>query len=202
MKKLIPLMFLFCFNSSFCQLTISTPNNDYKVIKNKRIVEDKLYIDSFYDNKDLRLITNGIVYFDSVGKKEIMNKAKNWASTAFVNLREVLVGETEDQIVINFISNSFFTKSFTGNYPSPRYIKLVLKFKDNKLKYEYYDDGNTSQGGVTPRIIFLVDWFKEKKGKVFARDSAIEGLLALKEQIDNNVQSLILSVNSHKKEDW
>ena len=72
------------------------------------LVNDKLHIDSLYENKEENLIISRVLEFEGLKKDELKTKVKNWGSTKFVNLKEVLVSETDDQIVLNYIESSFF----------------------------------------------------------------------------------------------
>ena len=43
--------------------------------------------------------------------------------------------------VLNYIDKSFFIK-YMGKIPYSWYVRLVIQFKDGKIKCSYYDDGN------------------------------------------------------------
>jgi hypothetical protein len=175
------------------------------------IVDGKLNIDSIYQKKDELIIVSGIHSFDSISKIDLIKKVKQWGGTKFVNLKEVLVGETEDQLVFNYITNSYYIKTVMGKDPIPWYIRLVIQFKDGKIRCTYYDDGNVTmispQGSPGPaaRTIKLKDYFKEKDG-VFINNtkSLMNGLEALRKSIDNDFTSIkedILKGES-KTNDW
>lgn len=61
-------------------------------------------IDSLYINKGDLLINQRILVIDSVSREELINRIKNWGGVSFVNLKEVLVSETQDQLVFNYIT--------------------------------------------------------------------------------------------------
>ena len=75
------------------------------------LIDGKLNIDSFYKDKSELLIYTEVVQVDSLKKEVLIKKVKNWASTNFVSLKEVMVSETDDQIVLNYITNSYFQKT-------------------------------------------------------------------------------------------
>jgi len=105
-------------------------------------VHSQYHIDSLYQNKDNNLLYSVVQDYDSVSLDVLNTKVKNWAGTAFVNLSEVLVGETKEQIVLRFITDDFYIKML--GMPTIRnwYIRVVIQMKDNKLKISFYDDGN------------------------------------------------------------
>ena len=72
------------------------------------LVNDLLPIDSLFENKDENLIVSKVMEFGGLKREELKTKVKNWGSTKFVNLKEVLISETDDQMVFNYIDNSFF----------------------------------------------------------------------------------------------
>ncbi len=93
--------------------------------------------DSIFQNFDEKLIHSEVVLIDSVSQAELIRRAKNWGGTAFVNLKEVLVAETDNQLVFNYI-----TSNSGGMITSKTYVRLVVQFKDGRIKASFYDDGN------------------------------------------------------------
>jgi hypothetical protein len=59
-----------------------------------------------YEDISSRLFISKVVEMPGKTQKEISTQFKNWASTSFVNLKEVMVSETENQIVLNYITNT------------------------------------------------------------------------------------------------
>ena len=172
------------------------------------LVNNKLHIDSLYENKEENLIISRVLEFDGLKKEELKTKVKNWGSTKFVNLKEILVSETDDQIVLNYIDKSFFIK-YMGNIPYSWYVRLVIQFKDGKIKCSYYDDGNElvpiSQGirSLKRREINFKFYFKEDNNEMFSIKMTTLGLVSFKESIIFNLNSLkenILKKDTSK--DW
>jgi hypothetical protein len=93
--------------------------------------------DSIFQNFDEKLVYSEVVLIDSVNQAELIRRAKNWGGTAFVNLKEVLVAETDNQLVFNYI-----TSNSGGMITTKTYIRLVVQFKDGRIKASFYDDGN------------------------------------------------------------
>jgi hypothetical protein len=118
--------------------------------------------DSIFQNFDEKLIHSEVVIIDSVSQAELIRRAKNWGGTAFVNLKEVLVAETENQLVFNYISSNS-----GGMVTSKEYIRLVVQFKDGRIKASFYDDGNvytpsTQYSAAVPaRTYYYTNAYKE-----------------------------------------
>lgn len=110
--------------------------------------------DSIYQNFEEKLVHSEVVNIDSASKSELINLAKDWGGINFVNLKEVLVSETENQLVFNYI-----TSNTGGNITSNTYIKLILLFKDGKVKASFYDDGNVAAVGYPARTYFYTGSF-------------------------------------------
>lgn len=75
---------------------------------------------------------------------------KNWASTSFVNLKEVTVSETDNQMVLNYItetSDYFKTLGMKNPFTMSWYVRLVGQFKDGKIRILAYEDGNAFKPG-------------------------------------------------------
>ena len=177
--------------------------------ESKLLVDGKLSIDSFYKDKSSFLIFSDIAQFDSLDKATLLKKTKNWASTQFVNLKEVLVAETEDQIVLNYIDNSYYLKSLGMKYPESWYIRLVIQFKNGKVKCSYYDDGNVTvapskySSGASARSYYFKICFKEDEDQMIAKRPSKEGLLNLHQKIEDSFESLKKAISTTSTEkDW
>ena len=60
------------------------------------------HIDSLYQDKTYYLIYNTLESIDSITQDQLITKIKNWGGTNFVNMSEVLVSETKEQLVFNY----------------------------------------------------------------------------------------------------
>jgi hypothetical protein len=195
MKYFITALFLF---ASFIGISQST-----------LLVDGKLNIDSLYQNKEELLLHSGVLEFEGLTKEQLKTKVKNWGATNFVNLKEVLISETDDQIVLNYIDKSMFMRVLGSNSPYHWYIRLVIQFKDGKIRCLFYDDGNTFQPSsqyaqsINSRTYKLSIYFKETDGIKYAQKSMTNGMVALKESTIRSQQSLKESIekkDSDKKE--
>lgn len=164
----------------------------------------QIHIDSLYENKGEFLIYSKIQEFDSIPKSQFPKRIKNWAGTKFVKMTEVLVSETEDQIVFAYISSSFFLKGMMGERSGSNdwYIRMVIQMKDNKIKISMYDDGNAMNAYSQARVYKLSNYFS-KKGiapKLYA-----DGLMNLRLSCIEFTNGLIESIrkdSNKSKDDW
>lgn len=174
------------------------------------LVDDKLSIDSLYSNKEELLIHSGVLDFDNLTKDQLKTKVKNWGSTKFVNLKEVLISETDDQIVLNYIDKNMFMKTLGMKSNYSWYIRLVIQFKDGKIRCQYFDDGNTYQPSergsisINSRSYHLSDYFKGSDDQKFSQKMFTLGMVSLKESILRNFESIRESINNKEieKKDW
>jgi len=196
MKSLIAILCVLIF-------TISA----YSQEKNESalLVDGKLYLDSIYSNKDELVIYSGIHKFDSLNSSEIKNKIKNWASLNFVSLKDILVSETDDQIVLNYINSSFYVKSLGTKSTIQWYIRLLIQIKDGRARFTYYDDGNVRMlpsqysAGVQARTFKLKSYFSEKNGAYVCGKMYTQGMIDLLNSIKGNYESVLKEKETNKK---
>lgn len=164
------------------------------------LVDGKLNIDSLYKNKDELLIHNEVLEFVGLTKEQLKTKVKNWGATKFINLKEILVSETDDQIVLNYLDGSYFNTMGKKRYNSDWYIRLVIQFKDGKIRCQYFEDGNAfipSQYGMpsTERGRYhFKQFFDEENGVMYSKKTVTMGLVSFKESIISNLNSLKESI--------
>ena len=92
-----------------------------------------------------------VIELPGKSQKDVLNMFKNWASTSFVNLKVVIVSETDNQIVVNYITEtSTFMKvlGMKSQYEISWYVRLVAQFKEGKMRLIAYDDGNAFKPGT------------------------------------------------------
>lgn len=160
------------------------------------LVDDKLYIDSLYQDKSELLLFSSVSQFDSLKKEVLIKKVKEWASTAFVNLKEVLVSETDDQMVLVFTDKTCYVKTMGIKTSLEWYIRLKIQFKDSKVKYSFYDDGNAYSGGMPTRSVHFKDYFKDDNGNEIARKPNKDGLMAVYQSQNGLVASMNKAIAS------
>lgn len=177
-----------------------------------------LPIDSFYVDKGQFLIESNVEEFDStITSDEIVKRVKNWAGTNFVNMENVLVSETSDQLVFNFISsNVIYHKALGMKYTRDWYVRLVVQVKENRARFLFYDDGNTfipaSYSGniripaTQARAYHVSSMYASKSG--FFRKNSEEGAMSFKRHIKETNDNIInyvrnpFSTNAKIGSDW
>lgn len=181
MKKLIFLTMFLSAKILFCQDEIPL-----------------LHVDSFYESKSEYLIhSRKVVFDDSIGKAQIIQRIKNWSGTKFVNPSEVLVNETQDQLVYRYIQ-SFSFNSFSYNW----YVRLIISIKDDRIRLQFYDDGD-----APARNTYLRPYFN-KEENVYPKKIFNKGLTVFKEEIKLSGAGLENYIknpdnqNKIKKDDW
>jgi hypothetical protein len=113
-------------------------------IINSSKAQEIVTVDSIYENSEELLLSTSIIEFDSnQSVQDLKAKFKNWSGIRFRNLSEVLVSETDNQIVLNYIDNYIWDAGFGGNIKVGNYYKLIAQFKTGKMRIVIYDDGNT-----------------------------------------------------------
>lgn len=177
--------------------------------------DGKLNIDSLFMDKSTGLIYSKVVSFDSLTQSTLIKKTKNWASTKFVNLKEVLVSETDDQLVFVYVTDDFVAKFMGTKSISSWYIRLVIQVKDGKMKISFFDDGNVRipanqyAAALPARAWKLSDSFKtetneENKEVSIAIKRATAGLISLRDGILTSLDNLKKSILSKDdlQNDW
>jgi hypothetical protein len=144
------------------------------------VAHSQYHIDSLYFDKSQFLMNQKVVQVDSVPAEELIKRIKNWGSTHFVNLKEVLVGETEDQLVFNYSTDDFYVKTMGMVTGVSWYIRMVVQLKDGRIRVQLFDDGNAYKpgsytGGVSipamqARAYHLADYFKDTVARKMYND--------------------------------
>lgn len=100
-----------------------------------------------YEDIKSKLYTSKVIELPNKSQKDIIIQFKNWGATHFANFREVLVNETENQIVLVYTQDvpiiyygGFLYGNLIENYSM--FIRLLAEFKDGKMRVSLYDDGN------------------------------------------------------------
>lgn len=198
MKKLLLLVLLLLSYNIYSQT--STGNSNYEI--------ESIHIDKFYENKTDYLIYSKIITLDSTNSDEIIKRVKNWGGVNFVNFKEVLISETSDQLVINYIDKSFFIKTLLiGEISYGFYVRLVIQVKNNKLRLQFYDDGNapslTGQYSLPARTYYFKDYFSREDNTMCVK-TCTKGLLVFRGNIISSAAHIEDYVKKPitTKDDW
>ena len=151
------------------------------------------------------MIYSQVVTFDSIPQEQIHVRTKNWAGRTFRNMNKVLVSETNEQMVFNYITGGFYTKFLGVKESWDWYVKMVVKIKDNKMKIMLYDDGNTFKAGTytqygsipakSAHTYHFYDYFKIKKDSN-SMPKYTDALISFKNECLLTVESLVEAIKS------
>jgi len=162
------------------------------------------HIDSLYQDKTNYLIYNTLESIDSLTQDQLITKIKNWGGTNFVNMSEVLVSETKEQLVFNYITSSFYIKILGMKNYLDWYIRLVVQVRDQKIKVSFYDDGNAFRPGTYAGNTYIkaVPARQNKFEDYFKKDGTIgkangEGLKNTRTSCILKADDLINSIKSN-----
>lgn len=171
------------------------------------------HVDSLYENKSELLINEVVLEVDSTSTSDLVKKVKNWAGINFVNMEEVLVSETNDQLVFNYITDFVIGNGLLAQSKN-WYIRMVIQFKDGKVRIRQYDDGNafwpgSYSGGVSvpatsARKYRLTDYFKKDGTSTKMYSNGLKGIksncLSTIESIDKSLTNPIQGTST--SDDW
>jgi hypothetical protein len=155
------------------------------------ILSFSYFINSFGQNLEIDSSTglyykSDIIIFDSLTKEEIFNKSLKWVSVNYKNPEKVIKFKDLEtgEIIIegNFSTNLFMKEGWIRH-------KLILQFKDGKLKYSfsnlvYYSTGS----GEMPL-----------EGTMFSKKKVIQ---ETELNINNSIESLKSQILEKKSSDW
>ncbi len=96
-----------------------------------------LYQKDIYQDSSSLIAFQQVIRTDSVGVLELKKRFKNWGGKAYINFSEVLVSETDDQMVLVYIVD-VPGKEGIGKW----YVRMIANFKDDRVRISLYDDGN------------------------------------------------------------
>jgi hypothetical protein len=174
--------------------------------------KSQFQIDSLYSDKEQLLINQKVIIVDSVSREELINRIKNWGGVSFVNLKEVLVSETQDQLVFTYVSSGFYVKSMGITSTLDWYVRMVVQVKDGRIRVQQFDDGNVFRpgsysGGVSvpatqARVYHLNDYFVDGVARKMHNDGFIKFKVATQNTL-NSLESAIKSPTSDAgKDEW
>lgn len=156
------------------------------------VVRNKIYLN------DEGLIFEKIFEYKNLKPTDLIKIIKNWGGETYTSFKNVLVNETDNQLVIRY-SN--------GNVYSPSYTKLIIDIKENKIRVRVYDEGLKNLS-LYFQSIFTSDINKccvNGSGEIKNRHSTyIENILSTYNKIILNPYQLndyILKNQSIKKEE-
>ena len=134
-------IFLVFFMFSFGYLNSQT-NFDSKYLKLINLEEENsITINEIYEDVNKGLIETFIIEVKDKNQKQLLKDFKNWYSNYFVSLKTTLQSETEDQLVFNYIHTSYFKQGLLQiKSTQDHHLRLVVQFKDYKIRVQFFDD--------------------------------------------------------------
>lgn len=174
----------------------------------------QITIGEFYEDEETYLISSSVVEVDSMSQSDIISKIKNWGGVNFANMREVLVSETDNQLVFNYTTSSFYMKTLGMKSTLTWYIRLFVQVKEGRYKLSMYDDGNAFMSGghgvpsLSARTNHIDMYFQNKSSKerhqTKAKKMFSDGIESLKLNCEKTMEDITESVNSKEMvdNDW
>ena len=165
----------------------------------------ELTIEELYQDQASHLLVQKIIETDSVGVSLLKKKIKNWIGLTFRSAENVLVNETEDQLVLIYISKSLEANTGISVLPMPWYIRCTIELKPNKIRISFFDDmgSGTPEGtGQLQRTYHLSQFFK-KDGEMKMKNTYKDGFLKFKLSLSSMLSSLEKGLlENQKSDDW
>lgn len=176
-----------------------------------------LYQKDIYQDSSTLTVFQQVIRTDSVGIAELKTRFKNWGAKSFVNLSQIMVSETDDQIVLVYIVNipwavkSAVFGTVSGN--SGWYVRLVANFKGDRVRITQTDDGNVaipptaSTPGLSARSRYLTSYFA-RTGKIDPNKSMNRQSYEMAIKWRNEILSTLVSCGNAltqptvKTDDW
>jgi len=104
-----------------------------------------LHVDNIYDNASESIVIEKIINVDSTSTiKELKNRFNNWGGTNFLDYSKVKTLESDNRIVIDYISSSFGLLDM--------YVRLTASFKLGKVRIVIEDMGNVYKYQESPAL--------------------------------------------------
>lgn len=169
---------------------------------------DTLSIDSIYVNHSEYLIEERIIEIDSASTSELMKRFENWAGTTFKNYEKVRTSKTDNQITLDYIVSTGLVMDW--------YVRLVVEFKDGKVRLRFYDEGNTAYFGnpnISARSYHFTSYFnsdkviiyKTKPGAFNAKEKQASAAIRFKlnaRLTANSIEEALKTTSKTNDSDW
>ena len=101
-------------------------------------------VNQIYDDIESLTVIDTVLNVDSVTFKELKNRFNNWGGINYNNYKNVKTSETDNQVVIDYITSSFGVLKMN--------VRLVAYFKNNKVRLKVTDMGNVYTYQASPAI--------------------------------------------------
>ena len=101
-------------------------------------------VNQIYDDIESLTVIDTVLNVDSVTFKELKNRFNNWGGINYNNYKNVKTSETDNQVVIDYVTSSFGVLKMN--------VRLVAYFKNNKVRLKVTDMGNVYTYQASPAI--------------------------------------------------
>lgn len=159
---------------------------------------ETFHIDSLFEDASTNLLTSKVTDVPDADKAEIKRRILNYAGVIFRDISKVLVSESDDQLVFNYIDKATY-KSMGMSQQLDEYIRLVIQIKDGRFRISAYDDGNAfipgtySKSYSSPAVAAHTYYFTKR----FTKEGTVKNKGMFKptfqmiQSLDINVTSMI-----------
>ncbi|MDO6744200.1 hypothetical protein Q4553_06410 [Tenacibaculum soleae] len=149
-----------------------------------------------FEDLKTHLYKTEIINVDSISPTELQKEFKRITSRIFINLDKIIANDTENQIVINYVST-------TKNIPKTSWkVRIVSEFKYNRLRLRVYDLGNIyiPSGQYTPTWNESSFFVTNNKRATKRRRKKI--LIEWAKNIEYLIEKIKSELTDNKKDNW
>lgn len=185
MKNFLLLSFLLCF--------ISILN-----------AQEYLYLNQVFENSSTNLIKAIVIEKPGQTKHQLKNIFIEISSKIFNNLNNVITSESDDFVSICAIQPITLKQEIflIGDVyiEQPQYTIIKAYFKNDKLKIELYNDGNSYMSGVHPRTYYIKDYFEEENVEIPSPDKYYKIRYTNYQRINAYLTASLKILNTYKNQ--
>ncbi len=127
-KIIVGLIFILSSNTTYSQNNIDSLN----IFNDKHIIE---YNKIFLNGEGM--IFESVFEYKNKNINDLKGLIKNWGGAKYNSFKDVLVNETDNQLVLRYSYE---------NLPLNSFIKTIIDLKDNKIRIRIYDEGLETLG--------------------------------------------------------
>jgi hypothetical protein len=165
---------------------------------------------SFELNKDLgdeKVAYQGVVELDSLDKEDLMKLAKSWSAKDGIDQELVSSDEEIGMYEFSELYKVIGKKSEMGKEYDYRFTsKLKLEFKDNKVRYTFYEfKKRTSPGEPGSSLEYYIENYNQGGVSIKSKTRDAIRLDEIELELHEQVNNVIFELKNHfasKKEEW
>lgn len=176
---------------------------------------DVIKIEDVYEDPANLLLKSDVIELPGKSTAELKEMVDNWANSYFANAKENWADREENSTKFSCLI-PFEMESIIGGglITAHYYIVMMVEFKDGKVRYKLYDDGNeyepeTENTSAYPaHSYYYKDWF-DKNGEIenkgFFRKARFIAVNAFNQKIidlTTNFKAVMLGEEDNSDDDW